>query len=251
MRHFHTGCIATCLLISFCFSGCGKRSTETGEQPLLTAEDQTVQTIRDVELGMSDQPAVMTTPRCSIAVIDVNDIAGRVGMLDDINQRVRQKETEAQARFAALQAKFAQEYAATQQQFGPEPGEQDQAELYALQQRHMQELNTQWHLLQNEAVDLHNELKKDFLDSVRSVALAVAKTKGMTTVLTSSQVFSMDEQCDITADVADLMSKILAASQNPSNSIPSDSIPSDSIPESKQIPEKSVSQTMENLLEKR
>lgn len=229
MRHFYTGCIATCLLVCLSLAGCGQPSADVSDLADLTADSQTAQTIRDVELGNSDPPIVVptTAPRSSIAVIDVNDVAARVGVLDDINLRVRQKELEAKAQFTALQTNFAREYASAQQQIGPEPTEQDQAQLYALQQRHMQELNTQWHVLQNEVVDLHNELKKDFLDSVRAVALAVAKNNGMTTVLTTSQVFSMDEQADITADVADLMSKILVASQ----------ISTEEIPNSKQIPE--------------
>jgi len=229
VRHFYTGCITTCLLVCFSLAGCGKRSADVGDPADLTADGETVHTIRDVELATADPPIVVPAPapRSSIAVIDVNDVAARVGVLDDINQRVRQKELAAQAQFTALQSQFAREYAAAQQQIGPEPTEQDQVQLYALQQRHMQELNAQWHLLQNEVVDLHNELKQDFLDSVRAVALAVAKNNGMTTVLTTSQVFSMDDQADITVDVAELMSNILVASQKPTEEIPN----------SKQIPE--------------
>lgn len=233
MRHFHTGCITTCLLVCMSLAGCGRPSADVSELADLTSDNQSAQTIRDVEQADSDVPIVVpatapeSAPRSSIAVIDVNDVAARVGVLDDINQRVRQKELAAQAQFTALQSQFAREYAAAQQQIGPEPTEQDQVQLYALQQRHMQELNAQWHLLQNEVVDLHNELKQDFLDSVRAVALAVAKNNGMTTVLTTSQVFSMDDQADITVDVAELMSKILVASQNPT----------EEIPDSKQIPE--------------
>ena len=161
----------------------------------------------------TNSASMSTSPVPEIAVIDVNEIAREIGILDEIQLMVESKEIDSAQRFAEIQTQYAEEYRQFVAKIG-EPNEQSQQALYGLQQRHMQSLNSQWQTMQNEITEFHNEIKTEFLEGVRAVAIEVAKSKGMTTVLTTKQVFSVDDQCDITTDVADSMRLILANSGN-------------------------------------
>jgi Skp family chaperone for outer membrane proteins len=186
----------------------GQPETAEGEiirdqvSPLLTAQ----------------KPATAAAP--TVAVIDVNDVARRVGMMDQITLMVEEKQRELEKQFALSQQRLSNEYEQTAQLIPGQPTAEERNQLLQLQQTHMRKLTSEWNALQDAVVEYHNELKDEFMDSVRPIAFAVAKNRGITTVLTTKQVFSVDERCDITVEVATEMRRILTEAALQTSNVP-------------------------------
>ena len=203
-----------CAVVAFLINGCNKNG------PLISNSDSEGM-VQTGESGLGDSKSLQQQqmPNPSVAVIDVNEVARKLGLKTEIDRLVTARENDLQQRFNLLQQKLAKDYELIATSITGTPTPQQRSDLLLLQQQHMNELTAEWNKIHKEIEEYQEELREDFVASVRPVTRAIAKQKGIPTVLTMGQVFLAAEPCDITSEVAAEMQRIMhEASREPDES---------------------------------
>lgn len=213
--------LATISIFLCCFliasNGCSKNSTnettnENTDNQIEQVSQQTTESPQSGETQTGSQTGsqiAAPTVVNSIAIIDINEVAIRAGIMDQINSDVKRREIDVEQRFKKLQSSLTEQYNLEVQKVGETPSPADTEKLNSLRQAHLKQMDAEWVSLQNELTEYHNSLKEAFLRNVKPVAQAVANSRGCTTVLSTKQVFHYNTEDEITNLVAKQMSQAM------------------------------------------
>ena len=160
--------------------------------PLLTACSNNPETV--VESNGSSNT--------DIAVVDINEIARQIGAMEIIQQSMIDLEMELKTKLSQYKSDLDQEYQDRRKEYSDDLNDQAQDELDSLLVKHRGSFSEQSMLAQNQLAAHHNQLKKKLLNQVRPVAYEIANKKGMSVVMTTSQVYAAGPSSDITEAVA-------------------------------------------------
>lgn len=137
-----------------------------------------------------------------IAVVDINEVARRIGAMEIIQQSMIDLEMELKTKLSQYRSDLDQEYEDQRTKYSDDLNDQAQGELDSLLVKHRNSFAEQSKLAQNQLAAHHNQLKKKLLNQVRPVAYEIANKKGMSVVMTTSQVYAAGPSSDITEAVA-------------------------------------------------
>lgn len=140
-------------------------------------------------------------PLLSVAVIDLDDIAQRVGRMDEIRQSLQEKETELNDNLNLLTSTYENEVAEKKKELGQPPSDAQKSELAALTQRLNSNILKVRQQSQQELAFHRNSLMIRFREEVKPLAQQVANAHGMSVVITSNYVYSTAAGVNITDEV--------------------------------------------------
>ena len=137
------------------------------------------------------------------AIIDLDEIASRLKKDVQLQNALKQRESQFNSELSQLRNRFRQQVQLQQQQLGEEPTEEQQQQLVQL----VNNLNVQLSRAQSTAQQQLNRdevaLVQNFRNEVRPVAVKIALERGFTIVLTKNEavLFAYDDNFDITEEV--------------------------------------------------
>ena len=175
-------------LLAFTAFGCNKKEADNKEQN--TVVENTVVAPQSIT---------------AVAVIDVNEIARSSGKLDEINLELNKKEAELNTALESLRKLHQDQITTMKDGFSEDESktaEQQQDALNKLKTIQASEYNRRWQDHRLQLSRLKQRLDEQFLNEVRPLASEIAEQKGLSVVIRKENIFTISDQCDITADVS-------------------------------------------------
>jgi len=152
-------------------------------------------------------PGSAARPAQPFAVIDLEEIARRLGRDQALNQALRTRQNQLSGSISQVRTKYLQQARSFQEEIGENPSEEEQQKLSTL----INNMNLRLDQLQQEAArSLSQEqlkLVRSFRSEVRPFAQDIARERGFTTILirNESVLFAYDRSADITEAVIQRM----------------------------------------------
>jgi len=168
--------------------------------------------------------------RGHVAVVDMNKIGNDIGEWGAIDTAAQVRERNLQISQRAMSQRVQAELAALAKETGSKPADGDK--------RALDEWTAKMRNLERARLDANNRIRQAFLrqqqanqqamsmdfhrvqESIKPLAVAVAKAKGMDVVVTSSQILGHAGAVDITSDVQKQVNALLKAGNFPRTKIP-------------------------------
>ena len=137
-----------------------------------------------------------------VAVLDIDKVAAAVGVEDNVKQELKVIEENLNAQLKTVQTELQARFDNMRAQVGPQPTQEQAQQLANINGQLTQQLNQSRTQAQSQLNAKQFELVSSFRDSVKPVALEIAKSKGLTVVVTPDQsLFAWDDSVDITEEV--------------------------------------------------
>jgi len=154
------------------------------------------------------QPAA-PQPLGAVAVIDLDEIARRLGRDVSMEKAVKQQETQLNQQLQTVQASYNQQINEKKLEFGDALNEEDAKLLLTMKRQANLNLNDARRRAQNELTQHRFKLISLFREEVKPVARDVAKSKGLSIIVTRNDtvIYAYDTAVDITDEVFE---KVLA-----------------------------------------
>ncbi|MCH7726522.1 MAG: OmpH family outer membrane protein [Planctomycetes bacterium] len=139
-----------------------------------------------------------------VAVIDVDQVARRIGRYDFITTSVANKEKSLNRQLAAIQESYKRKVDDKQREIGTQPTQEQTEELAALNRELGSKLRAAQADAQKDLTSYRAELINGFRREIRPIAQRVAEQRGMNVVVSYNEnvVFSYNSSADITKEVA-------------------------------------------------
>ncbi len=161
------------------------------------------------------EPARLAHPASSVAVLDLDKVAQRIGRLDEINMSIKEKQAELNDRLELLRRSYQFELDDKKSEFGSQISEEQKQQLLVIQQR-MNAGVAQARQQAQQELQLHqNALKTQFHEQVRPIARRVAEDAGMSVIITNNFIFASTNTVDITDQVVEQMMQRLTSTIQP------------------------------------
>lgn len=186
----------------------------------------------DTPIGPASTAAASSTPPAEkggaavsggVAVIDLDEVARRLGDDVQIIEDVKRRETRLNDELQTLQVSYTRQLEDKQREFGYSANEEQQKELQQLDMSLGTKLQQAQLDAQRELAMLQNSLVQRLRERVRPVARDVAKSRGLSTIVVKNLdvLFYHDEAHDITNEVVEkLLAQGGATFQSPSPAYP-------------------------------
>ena len=177
------------LLIATGLPGCGKKpDAQVAGEPAST-----------------DETALKTD---AIAVIDLNVVAEEIGARTKINESLKQRESELVTQLNGFRDELGRQADDLRDQLGSDLNDHAQSELDKMLAENQVKVNLQAQAAQSQLNAHHARLKLQLLEQVRPVAWKVARARGMSIVMTTSQVYAAGPERDITQEVVEAIRQL-------------------------------------------
>ncbi len=186
--------------LSACAVGCGSNS----QPPTVSAQPPAPPVPVTPASHASETPEA---PAHSVAVLDLDTVAKRVGRLDEINAAVKERQADLNERMEILRRSYQFEFDQKKSEFGDAPTDEQQKQLATIQQRMNNGIVQARQQAQQELALHQNALRTRFHEEVRPLARRIAEGRGMSVVITQNFVFAAPETVDITNEVVEQMMK--------------------------------------------
>lgn len=144
----------------------------------------------------------------AIAVIDLNLVAEEIGARQKINESLKKRETELVGQISMLRDELDRRTIEVKAKLDGDMNEQSQGDLDKLLFENQAKVDLQAQAAQAQLTTHHALLKKKLLDQIRPIAYNVAKSHGLSIVMTTSQVYAASPERDITREVVREILKI-------------------------------------------
>lgn len=145
------------------------------------------------------------SPAGKMAVVDLPEVARQLGERERLQARLDAKQAELNERLSLLQKGYAEQVETRKSELGASPNEQDRKEL----ERFTAQLNAQIlqerQVAQSEYARYQEELEQEFAERVRPVALDLARERGFSILMTSTDVFAFDRSVDLTPAIIETL----------------------------------------------
>jgi Skp family chaperone for outer membrane proteins len=153
-------------------------------------------------------------PLGAVAVIDLDDIARRLGRDVAMEKAVKQQESALNQQLQTVQASYNQQINEKQREFGDSLNDEDAKLLLTMKQRANLNLNDARRRAQSELTQHRFKLISLFREEIKPVARDVAKSKGLSIIVTRNDtvIYAYDTAVDITDEVFE---KVLARQPKP------------------------------------
>ena len=139
-----------------------------------------------------------------VAVIDVDQVARRIGRYDSIIASVGNKEKSLNRQLAAIQESYKRKVDDKDREIGTQPTQEQTEELAALSRELGSKLRAAQADAQEDLTSYRAELINGFRREIKPIAQRVAEQRGMNVVVSFNEnvVFSYNSSADITKEVA-------------------------------------------------
>ena len=145
-----------------------------------------------------------------VAVLDIDKVAAAVGVEDNVKQELKVIEENLNAQLKTVQTELQARFDNMRAQVGPQPTQEQAQQLANINGQLTQQLTQSRTQAQSQLNAKQFELVSQFRDSVKPVALEIAKSKGLSVVVTPDQsLFAWDDAVDITEEVTAKMKATL------------------------------------------
>lgn len=180
---FRTNWFLCLVVTTLVLGGCKQKAapTETTADPVGTTS----------AAGLSD----------AIAVIDLNVVAEEIGARQKINESLKKRETELVGQISGLRDELDRRTVEVKAKLDGDMNQQSQGDLDKMLYENQAKVELQAQAAQAQLTTHHGLLKKKLLDQIRPVAYQVAKSHGLSIVMTTSQVYAASPERDITQEV--------------------------------------------------
>ncbi len=201
---FRTNWFLCLVVTTLFFSGC-KQKTASTETPVDSGGTAST-------AGLSD----------AIAVIDLNLVAEEIGARQKINESLKKRELELVGQINGLRDELERRTVEIKAKLDGDMNEQSQGDLDKMLVENQAKVELQANAAQAQLTTHHGLLKQQLLNQVRPVAYQVARSHGLSIVMTTSQVYAASPERDITQEVVreirrinEAESTILSSSKDP------------------------------------
>lgn len=144
----------------------------------------------------------------AIAVIDLNVVAEEIGARQKINDSLRVRETELSNQLSSFQEDLEGKLEAYRSGLSAESSEQDKAKLNEMLLQNRSLVAKQAQAAQAQLAGYHASLNQTLFDQVRPVAFQVARSRGLSIVMTTNQVYAASPERDITHQVVEEIQRL-------------------------------------------
>ena len=136
----------------------------------------------------------------TVAVIDLNTVARRLGFDKQLTAAVQQRETSLNQQLATVKTSYEKQIAEQQRRFGAAPAPQQAQVLADMQKQAGVGLNQARQKAKQDLASHSTQLAEQFRDQVRPIAREIAREKGLSVIVTKndSVLFDYDAAVDIT-----------------------------------------------------
>ncbi len=162
--------------------------------------------------GSSSSAAAKSDPCCAdgIAVIDLGVLANEIGATELINESIQKREQELLGKLDEFRNELEDRVAGFKEK-NPESEEGDGGDLDKLLADNKARLALQAQAAQSHLATHLATLQQKLFDDVRPVAWRIAKSRGLSVVMTTSQIYAALPERDITQAVVEEIRRINAA----------------------------------------
>lgn len=154
----------------------------------------------------------------AIAVIDLNLVAEEIGARQKINESLIKREVELVGQINGLRDELERRATEVKARLDGDMNQQSQSDLDKMLVENQAKVDLQAQAAQAQLTTHHAMLKKQLLDQVRPVAFQVARTHGLSIVMTTSQVYAASPERDITQEVIREINRLNQAELTPMTS---------------------------------
>ena len=139
-----------------------------------------------------------------VAVVDLDEIARRIGRAKEMDDAVGQKSNEINAELSKLQAGYVKQFEAQREKVGEKADDAEQQKLANYGADLDQKFNVSRQQRSNELAAYRQELIQQFRDDVKPIAQQIAAERGMTILVTKNDtvIYAYEQDCDVTDAVA-------------------------------------------------
>jgi Skp family chaperone for outer membrane proteins len=163
----------------------------------------------------------------SVAIVDLDLIAKRLGRDAQMKQSIEQRQLNLNQQIQSVQSSFLEQLKTKQSEFGDSPSEEQSGLLLAMQREANLKLNSVRQQAQGNMTQFEQSVINQFREEAKPIAQKLAAKKGCKIVLTKNDtvIFSFDSVVDITEDVVAQM-KESARPSTPASNLTSSGTPS-------------------------
>jgi Skp family chaperone for outer membrane proteins len=173
-------------VISSWLGGCRQQTSSTASAPEGTA---------------GSEAATACNCADAIAVIDLNIVAEEIGARQKISESLRQRETELVGQLNSFREELDRRVDEIRVKSGSDLNQAVQTDLEKLMTENQARISLQAQAAQAQLTTHHANLKQQLLNQVRPVAWQIAKSHGLSIVMTTGQVYAAAPERDITTEV--------------------------------------------------
>ncbi len=139
----------------------------------------------------------------SVAIVDLDEIARRLGRDLQMNEQVAQREQAYNEQLVSIQSQIREQLAARSEALGETPTEAQKQELEKIPQQLAGELTQARHKARADVLHFRRRLVDHLREELKPVARQAAAERGLTIVMTKndSVVFDVAPECDVTEAV--------------------------------------------------
>ncbi len=142
-----------------------------------------------------------------VAVIDLNIVAEEIGARRKITESLKRRELELMGQLDGFRDELVRRADEVKASYGSDLNDQRQTELDQLLSENDSKVALQAQAAQVQLASYHAQLKLKLLNEVRPVAWQVAESHDMSIVMTTSQVYAVSPERDITREVIEEIRK--------------------------------------------
>ncbi len=156
----------------------------------------------DAQVATGPEPGAPAT-HCmdAIAVIDLNVVAEEIGARRKITESLKQREAELVHQLNGFRDELGRRVTEIKTQSDSDLNDQNQSDLDKTLAENEAKISLQAQAAQTQLAAHHARLKLQLLNQVRPVAFQVAQSRGLSIVMTTSQVYAVAPERDITQEV--------------------------------------------------
>ncbi len=148
-----------------------------------------------------------------VAIVDLDEIARRIGRANEMDAAVVEKQGEINAELGNLQAGYVKQFEAQREKVGEGATDEEQQKLATYGAELDQKFNMARQQRSGELAKYRQSLIQQFRDDVKPIAQSIAAERGMTIVVTKNDtvIYAYEQDCDITDAVASKMQGVKTA----------------------------------------
>ncbi len=162
----------------------------------------------DARVSTGPEPVAAENPVDAIAVIDLNVVAEEIGARYKINQSLKLRETELVNQLNGFRDELGRRVDEVRASYGEDLNDQNLSALDKTLAENQEKVTLQAQAAQTQLAAHHARLKMQLLNQVRPVAYKVAQARGLSIVMTTSQIYAVAPDRDITQEVIEAIKQL-------------------------------------------